>query len=129
MQKNAPLAYASMRQKIRRTKTRTKMTPDAANACPRDENGTTENPQKIMGPRWGRLRGPRAVPNGLLKVSLFRRLVNTMGSGGVRGDALRVHQCPPRLGILLLWTLPAATKNSCPDIAGSAGNQKHANKK
>ena len=53
------------------------MVPDAANVCPRDENGTPENPQKIMGPRWGRLRGPRAVPNGLLKGSLFRRLVYT----------------------------------------------------
>ena len=50
------------------------MTPSAANVCPRDENGTPKNPQKIMGPRWGRLRGPHAVPNGLLKGSLFRRL-------------------------------------------------------
>jgi hypothetical protein len=33
-----------------------KMAPRAANACLRDENGNPENPQKIMGPRWGRLR-------------------------------------------------------------------------
>jgi hypothetical protein len=69
MQKNAPLAYASMRRKFRRTKTRRKRHHVQQTCARATKTAPPENTAKSQGPALEPLMRPaRAVPNGLLNL-------------------------------------------------------------